>query len=155
MTRHVNENVAPVAPSETPSVRAGFGAAAVGPAPPTHSEQGVRTGEAIAGRTGPGRTGAGRLSRAPDRPARGGTMTAQRRKPVVLEPAGLTTEIRAARTRRGLLSGEVALQSGVSAGTVVRVLAGDPLPPDRADADALLRWARTVLAEPPSRGGCA
>lgn len=63
-------------------------------------------------------------------------------------PSRLTQEVRAARDRRGLLSDAVALESGASVQTVIRVLSDRPALPDLVGAERLSAWAAGVLATP-------
>jgi len=70
----------------------------------------------------------------------------ERRHVVDFEPDDLTRTVRAARTRRGLLSSDIARESGVDVSTVIRVLSNDLTPPDPVDADRLLTWAGTAPA---------
>ena len=62
-----------------------------------------------------------------------------------IAPDALTRDVRAARTRRGLLSDAVARESGVSVEAVIRVLSNDPTPANREDAVRLRAWAQGIL----------
>lgn len=62
-----------------------------------------------------------------------------------MEPGALTRAVRAARDLRGLLSSEIASESGVSTETVISVLSDNPTQPNAVEAQRLSAWAAAAL----------